>query len=191
MATARDRLKDLYDRYDKDPVFDYLREDDINFVPGTGVLNPTAMLIGEAPGVMENARSIPFVGPAGKKLNELLFKVNIDISDLFLTNVLKYIPRTSERKIRTPTEDEIELSKSYVLEEIDVVNPSFVGLCGRIPTKVILPNITSLRMVNGQLINKKYVPLYHPAVVLYKPEKTQEVLAGYRVLASLIQTLED
>lgn len=189
MVTAKDKLKQLYDRYARDPVFEHLRLPDANFVPGSGVLNPTAMLIGEAPGAVENARIIPFVGPAGVQLNKLLIRSNIDISNLYFTNVLKYWPRTESRKTRPPSDEEIQNAKRYLLEEIEIVNPGYVGLCGRIPTKTIFPNIASIRQINGQLFQDEYIVLYHPAVVLYKPDKFDEVLQGYRELAKLIDSL--
>jgi uracil-DNA glycosylase family 4 len=128
MTTAKARLNELNERYKRDPKFEHLRADDIQFVPGTGILNPSAMLIGEAPGAVENARAIPFVGNAGAELAKLLKKAEIDISELYMTNVVKYWTRTAERRVRAPTEQEIEDSKQYLLEEIEIVNPSFVAL---------------------------------------------------------------
>jgi uracil-DNA glycosylase family 4 len=182
-------LKELYDRYRDDPNFDHMRYDDINFVPGTGVLKPKAMFIGEAPGVDENARCIPFVGNAGTELRKLLKKAGIDQASLYFTNVVKYWPRRPNRSPRPPTEQEVEDSRDYLLKEIEIVEPAFVAMCGRIATRAIFPNIMSVRAVNGKLFNKKYVPLLHPAVVLYKREQYEEVLGGYKTLATLIDTL--
>lgn len=183
-------LKRLYDRYESDIKFDDLRAADINFVPGTGILNPTAMLIGEAPGVDENARCIPFVGNAGSQLQKLLKEAGIDIGSLFFTNVVKYWPRDENRKPKPPTDEQIEASRSYIKKEIEIVDPSFIVLCGRTATRAIFPNILSIRQVVGKLIQNKYLPLYHPAVVLYKREKYEEVLGGYKILAALIDTLD-
>ena len=183
-------LKELYDRYKVDPNFDHLREDDINFVPGTGILSPTAMIVGEAPGVDENARCIPFVGKAGTELQKLLKRVDIDIGYLYFTNTVKYWPRNEERKSRPPTEEEIEASRKYLKREIEIVDPSFIALCGKTATRAIFPNIVVLQEVLGKLIDKKYLPLYHPAFVIYKREKYKEVLSGYEILANLIKTLD-
>lgn len=191
MTTARNKLKQLYDRYANDPVFEHLRLPDINFVPGSGILNPSAMLVGEAPGSIENARAMPFVGPAGVQLNKLLVRADIDISQLYFTNVLKYWPRTIEQKTRPPSNEEIQYAKKYLLEEIEIVNPAFVGLCGRIPTKTMFPNVASIRQINGHLFQDEYIILYHPAVTLYKPEKIDEVLYGYKVLSKLIRGNHD
>jgi len=189
VGSQKAKLKELYDQYTVDPVFDHLRAEDINFVPGAGVLKPKVMLIGEAPGKIENAKTIPFVGPAGKELKIILEEVHIDSdNDVFFTNVVKYWPRTKERRTRPPVEKEVQASRKYLLEEIELVNPIFIGLCGRISIQAIFPNVESVRSQHGKLLHGRFVPLYHPAVVLYKPEKKEEVLIGYRVLRSLLDS---
>jgi uracil-DNA glycosylase len=185
-STAMTKLQNLYASYDADPKFGYLRESDINLVPGSGSLKPSVMIIGEAPGSMENARQIPFVGPAGVELGKLLERAGIDASDTFMTNIVKYWTRTVERRVRPPTDVEVALSKPYLLEEIEIVSPRFIALCGRTPIRTFFPNVPSVRTVNGTLLKDRFVPLYHPAVVLYKREKYEEVLSGYRTLAALI-----
>jgi DNA polymerase len=191
MGPQKENLAKLYNHYIKDPLFEHFRADDINFVPGSGVLKPKVMLIGEAPGRIENAKKIPFVGPAGQVLTEILHKVGIDpIDEVFFTNIVKYWPRTSERKTRTPSSKEIEDSKAYILEEIRIVEPIFVGLCGLTSIRCIFPNVPTVRSQHANLLNGRYVPLYHPAVVLYKQEKYDEILMGYRVLKSLIDAKE-
>jgi uracil-DNA glycosylase len=188
MKTVQDRLKDLYKRYEEDPAFNHLRADDINLVPGSGTTRPVAMLVGEAPGALENAKQAPFVGPAGKELAKILETVEINTTaDLYLTNVVKYWTRTPSRNVRPPTDRELEDSKKYLLEEIEIINPLYVGLCGRNPTRTIFPNLGSIRSVVGKLLDKTYIPLYHPGVLLYKRDKKQEVIAGYRVFAELIK----
>jgi|SRR5690349_4254990 len=186
------KLKEIYDTYNKDPSFDHMRSDEINFVPGRGPLNPRILLIGEAPGSVENALGKPFVGPAGKKLEEILREVSIDPEeDVFYSNVVKYWPRTvQERRTRAPNEAEITASKVYLLKEIEIINPLFVGLCGRISIQTIFPNIPSVRSQQGKLLNGRYVPLYHPAVILYREEKRREVITGYQILRSLIDAKE-
>lgn len=192
MPTARDRLNDLNLRYQKDPAFDHLRDTDIQFVAGTGVLQPTAMMIGEAPGSTENARGIPFVGNAGAELSKLLNKANIDISNLYMTNVVKYWTRTPGRRNRAPSEQEIDNSKSYLLEEIDIVDPDYVALCGRIPSRTIFPNLPSVEKANGEMFiidGRRYVILFHPAAILYQRDKAETILSGYRTLANLIKAI--
>lgn len=184
------KLKELYDRYAEDAAFEHMRKEDINFVKGTGTYGPAAMIIGEAPGQDENAQCVPFVGKAGIELRRIFKKAEVDTRHIFLTNMVKYWPRNDNRRTRKPTDEEVAASKEYLLEEIELVNPSFVVLCGRISTRAFFPNVYNMGKVNGKLLNKKYLILYHPAVNLYKPEMQDEVLSGYRILASLIDSLE-
>lgn len=184
------KLRELYDRIKVDPAFDHMRKDDINFVKGTGTYGPAAMIIGEAPGSDENAQCVPFVGKAGIELRRILRKAAVDTRHIFITNAVKYWPRNEDRKTRKPTDEEVAASKAYLLEEIEIVSPTFVVLCGRISTRTFFPNVYNMDKVNGKLLDKKYLILYHPAVTLYKPEMEEEVLSGYRVLAGLIDSLE-
>ena len=183
-------LAEIYSKYEADPAFDHMRMDDINFVKGTGTFGPAAMFIGEAPGSDENAQCVPFVGKAGMELRRLFKRAEVDTTHIFLTNVVKYWPRDPNRKTRKPTEEEIAASKPYLLQEIEVVSPTFIVLCGRISTRTLFPNVYNMSRVNGKLLDKKYIPVFHPAVTLYKPEMVDEVLSGYRVIASLIDSLE-
>lgn len=184
------RLKEIYDAYVQDPAFDHMRSDEIFFVPGRGVLEPKVMLIGEAPGRTENAKQKPFVGQSGLKLLDILKLIGIDEEYVFFTNVVKYWPRTESRQTRTPTEQEIADSRKYLKSEIEIVNPLFVGLCGRTPIRAIFPNVASVRSQHGKLLLGKYIPLYHPAVLLYKESKRDEVFMGYRLLRTLIDAKE-
>lgn len=186
--TALEDLKKLYDQYATDIEFEHMRTDEINFVPGRGVLKPKVMLIGEAPGRVENARAMPFVGPTGQKLVDILKDVEIPEDEVFFTNVVKYWPRDDNRNTRTPTDNEISLGRDYLLQEIEIVNPIYVGLCGLSPLKAIFPNTVSVRSQHGKLLNGRFIPLYHPAVLIYKPGMKNQVYMGYRLLRSLLDS---
>lgn len=154
----------------------------IRFVPGTGPLNPGLMLIGEAPGKLENARGVPFVGRAGENLMNILTDVGIDPVECYMTNAVKFMPMDTDRKTRPPTMSEMEGSREYLLREIDVVNPKVVGLCGKVPLMTVLPGAGPFRAIHGKLLHSKFVALYHPAVVSYNPSLKGDVKQGYRKL---------
>lgn len=176
-------LKALYDTYLKDERFDHLRKPNINFVPGCGPLQPTLMIVGEAPGRMENAKRIPFVGRSGINLNNLLEDICIDPYKVFQTNVVKYWPQEGNTtKTRTPTDDEVSASREYLLDEIDIIDPEFVGLCGRSAIQALFPHFTNVFDHHGKLLDGKFVPLYHPAVIGYNPQKKSSVKEGYTKL---------
>lgn len=186
MSLQMAELKDVYDRYLADPRFNHLREAGRKFVSGAGPLKAKVMLIGEAPGRMENAKSVPFIGPAGVKLENLLEDVKIDSSDVFFTNVVKYWPLQQEDGSFTPTEEEVNASRDYLLEEINVVQPLVIGMCGRTAIHTIYPQFTDVFHNHGNLIDGKFVPLYHPAVLLYQKHRRNAVREGYTKLAAYL-----
>lgn len=186
-------LQELYTRYKEDASFDTLRHSIIRFVEGTGPFSPDVMLLGEAPGRMENAWKKPFQGSAGLHLTNLLEDVEIDASKIFLTNAVKYWPRelvNGRWDTRSPSEEEIDATRDYIIEEVDIVNPRFVGLCGLTAIRVFFPQITKVYPHNGNLMDEKFVPLFHPAVIGYNKEKKREVRDGYRRLANYIKELK-
>lgn len=182
-------LLELHEEYKKDAKFDHMREDPrIRFVPGTGAFSPSIMIIGEAPGELENARQIPFVGRAGANLMQILDKVGIPLEDVYLTNSVKYRPTDQFGKNRTPSPEEMDASRDYLRREIELVNPKVIGLAGKVPFRTIFPRETSPRIygdftkIHGTLLEDRYVPLYHPAVLTYKPNQAPLIERGYRRL---------
>jgi uracil-DNA glycosylase len=181
-------LKDLYDQYLCDPKFQHFRDVGRKFVAGAGPLKAKAMFIGEAPGRMENSKSMPFVGPAGGKLVDLLEDVKINTDHVFFTNVVKYWPLKQADGSYTPTEDEISASRDYLMKEIEIVQPLVIGMCGRTAIHAIFPELTDVFHSHGNLIEGKFVPVYHPAVLLYQPWRKTSVREGYIKLAAYLAT---
>lgn len=185
MMSNQEALQTLNKRYMADDRFQHLHEANKNFVPGMGPLEPKLMMIGEAPGRVENAKKIPFVGPAGVNLTNLFEDVGIDQSEAYLTNVVKYWPPLRDGS-HTPTEEEIEASREYLMDEIDIINPIIVGLCGRTPIHAIFPELNNVWKYHGDLLEGKFVPLYHPAVLSYQPHKKHLVREGYTKLKAYL-----
>lgn len=172
-----DTLKDLYEAYRTDDRLEDLRIKNINFVPGTGPLNPDIMLIGEMPGRLEDKRKRPFVGQAGINLDNLLKDSNIEPNDTFMTNVLKYWPKGKEL-----TEEELAVSREYLKHEIEIVDPLLVGLCGLAAIHAIYPGKDAVFEDNGNLLDGRFIPLYHPAVYTHNPNKAPHIKRGYAKL---------
>ncbi|MFP3157473.1 MAG: type-4 uracil-DNA glycosylase [Caldivirga sp.] len=145
-------------------------------VPGEGNPNAEVMLIGEAPGEVEDETGRPFVGAAGKLLNSLLQDIGVDRSSLYITNVVKCRPPNN----RDPTDEEINACKPYLIRQIAVVRPRRIVTLGRHSTRVILGlgglRVSEISRVRGRVfkvaiagVEVEVYPTYHPAAALYNP----------------------
>ena len=149
-------------------------------VPGGGSCESRIMLIGEAPGKEEDLRGQPFVGRAGRLLDETLLKLGVDRKSVYVGNIVKCRPP----KNRRPRADEIETCTSlYLLNEIDAVAPEVICALGQTAAGYFMPvgaNLSelvgeeSLVIVNGRKI--RFFVTYHPAACLYQKKN----LAGFR-----------
>lgn len=183
------QLDNVYTRIENDPKFDHFRQSKARFVRGSGNIEPKVVFVGEAPGRMENARKTPFVGPAGQELKKLMAHAKIDPDDVYYTNVLKYWPHV-EQSTRTPTEKEIKDFSPYLLEELDYLagDDTIIALCGRIALMAVFSDMTSINHVHGTrlfLDGMSIVPVYHPAVLLYRSQTFEKVLADYKLIGEL------
>lgn len=152
--------------YQTDEVFAHLRQH-ASFVPGAGnVDRPSVMLIGEAPGEEEDERGVPFVGKAGRLLNDMLHAARISRSDTYVTNVIKYRPTQN----RTPLPGEITAAAPYLHREILAVDPLIIVLLGRTALNLLFPG-HGITEVRGKFLKVNWspvvvVPMYHPAACL-------------------------
>lgn len=141
-------------------------------VPGVGPSSTRIVFVGEAPGRQEDRQGKPFVGAAGKVLEELLASVGLSRSDVYITNVVKSRPTSGPRpgRNRPPTTDEIAACRPWLDEQLRIIRPAVIVTLGRIALEQFVPG-RSLAKVHGRLITDTGVtilPLYHPAAVLYR-----------------------
>lgn len=147
-----------------------------NAVPGEGSLNTDIMFIGEAPGRNEDLQGRPFVGAAGKLLTELISKIGLQRSEVYITNVVKCRPPGN----RDPTPEEIKACSPYLDKQIQIIKPKIIITLGRHSTKYILSKanikVNSITKVHGKVfrlniynMHIKVIPTYHPAAALYNP----------------------
>jgi uracil-DNA glycosylase family 4 len=183
----------LYQDIQQDPKLDHLRAAWVEFVPGLGPIDADLMIIGEAPGRLENARKTPFVGPAGLNLLNLLEDVDINSQRVFLTNAVKYWPYMlnpdGSMRTRTPESKDIELFREYLFDEIDIVKPRLVALAGNVASQAIFPKMSSYMHQHGKLIDGKFVIVYHPAVISYQAHMKSKVKYGYSRLKNHLDAL--
>ena len=136
-------------------------------VPGEGPENSEIMFIGEGPGFHENEQGRPFVGAAGKFLEELLTKIGMSREEVFITNVVKCRPPGN----RDPRPEEVEIcTKTYLDRQIQAINPKVIVTLGRFSMNLLIPN-AKISNVHGQPVQIKgrlVVPMYHPAAALHQ-----------------------
>ncbi|HEU5005029.1 MAG TPA: uracil-DNA glycosylase [Candidatus Saccharimonadales bacterium] len=151
--------------------------------------NPDAeiVFIGEAPGKNEDEQGKPFVGAAGKFLNEMLESIGLERSDVYITNIVKYRPPNN----RDPLPEEKKAFLPYLQAQLDAIKPKLVVTLGRHSMDSLLPGLVISRChgqpkrFNGQV----YMPLFHPAAALYNGGMRQTLLTDFsripRVLAAI------
>jgi uracil-DNA glycosylase len=159
----------------------------LNQVPGEGRADARVMLVGEAPGAQEDKAGRPFVGGAGKLLDQLLETAGLVREDAFITNVLKARPP----KNRNPRKAEVEHSLPWLLAQLDIVAPALIVPLGRhglapfaADAKISEVHGTTLER-DGRLL----FPMYHPAAALHRQELRETLFEDARKLRDVVTAL--
>jgi DNA polymerase len=139
---------------------------------GAGNANAELMFVGEAPGASEDEQGLPFVGRAGKLLEQLLGEIGMARADVFIANVLKCRPPGN----RDPLPVEISNCQDYLLSQVELIQPGVVCSLGNFSTKLLRGDTTGITRLHGRaeilVIGRRAVrlyPIYHPAAALYTP----------------------
>jgi uracil-DNA glycosylase family 4 len=166
-----------------------LSEGRTQVVFGNGNADADLMFVGEAPGFHEDQQGLPFVGRAGKLLDELLEDIGLTRTDVFVTNVLKSRPPGN----RDPQPDEIEACKPYLYKQVELIEPKVVCTLGNFATKLLTRSSRGIRSVRGraqvhELGGRKVrvYPLYHPAAALRTPTVKAELKEDFARLPELL-----
>lgn len=169
-----------------------LRETATNLVVGDGNLNAEIVFIGEAPGKNEDEQGLPFVGAAGKFLNEMLAQAGMERSDVYITNIVKYRPPNN----RDPLPEEKKAFWPYLLKQLQIIKPKVVVTLGRHSMEYFLPD-ARISAIHGQAKRIKFgddklviVPLYHPAAALYNGGMRQTLIDDFLLVPEIIKKLE-
>ncbi|MGB0873451.1 MAG: uracil-DNA glycosylase [Solirubrobacterales bacterium] len=158
-------------------------------VPGNGNPNASIMFVGEAPGKNEDAQGIPFVGAAGKLLDELLASVELTREDVFVANVLKARPPGN----RDPLPEETAHHWPWLEEQIAAIDPDVIVLLGRHAMARFLPN-RKISQDHGQprlKAGQVYLPVYHPAAALYNGGLRGTLFADFAQIPSLAERVRE
>lgn len=156
-----------------------------NLVFGEGDAKAQVMFIGEAPGRNEDKLQRPFVGRAGKLLDELLASVGWPRESVYITNIVKRRPPQN----RDPLPEEIEAYKPYLQKQIDIINPKIIATLGRFSMNYFLPE-AKISRDRGQVasVNSRLIfPLYHPAAALRSTTVLGDLKADFRKLPAVLR----
>lgn len=157
-----------------------------NVVPGAGNPRAKVMFIGEAPGKNEDLQGEPFVGAAGKYLNELLAIAGLSREDVYIANVLKCRPPSN----RDPRPEEIQACTPFLREQTRTINPEYIVTLGNFSTKFILKTDVGITRLHGTLQRAgrfKVFPIFHPAAALYDSKKREALENDFATLGELLR----
>ena len=156
---------------------------------GAGNADAELMFIGEAPGASEDEQGLPFVGQAGKLLDQLLAEIGMERRDVFVANVLKCRPPGN----RDPLPSEIENCQDYLLRQVELIQPSVICTLGNFSTKLLRGDSTGITRLHGQpeviTLGRRAVrlyPIYHPAAALYTPRMLDTLREDFLRLPELL-----
>jgi DNA polymerase len=152
-------------------------------VPGEGSPSASVMFVGEAPGATEDAMGRPFVGRAGRLLDELLGAAGLAREEVWITNVVKARPPRN----RDPRAAEIAHWMPFLERELEVIRPRLVVPLGRHALRHFAPG-AQIAAVHGRLLDGWLFPLYHPAAAIYNPALRETLFEDARALhAQLVE----
>ncbi|HEU5121703.1 MAG TPA: uracil-DNA glycosylase [Candidatus Saccharimonadales bacterium] len=162
-----------------------------NLVMGDGNINAEIVFIGEAPGKNEDEQGLPFVGAAGKFLNEMLAQAGLQRSDVYITNIVKYRPPNN----RDPLPEEKKAFWPYLLKQLQIIQPKVVITLGRHSMEYFLPGMR-ISAIHGQPKRIRFgeeklviIPLFHPAAALYNGSMRQTLIDDFLKVPEIIKKI--
>lgn len=195
MSDKQARLDAIKQQIIADEVCPELAKSATQLVFGDGNFDAQIVFIGEAPGKKEDEQGIPFVGAAGKFLNEMLASIDLEREDIYITNIVKYRPPDN----RDPLPDEKKAFLPYLQSQLEVIAPKVVVTLGRHSTNCFLPDL-QISKAHGEpkrvklqfkesVLEVVILPLYHPAAALYNGGMRQTLLDDFAAIPAIIKTI--
>lgn len=165
---------------------------------GTGNPDADIVFIGEAPGKNEDIKGEPFVGAAGKFLNEMLAGIGMERSDIYITNIVKYRPPNN----RDPLPEEKKAFLPYLQAQLEIIQPKIVVTLGRHSMNCFLPDLQISQVHGepkriklaekthpGEVLELVIVPLFHPAAALYNGGMRQTLIDDFALIPEIIKKI--
>ncbi|MCK4474652.1 uracil-DNA glycosylase [Candidatus Bathyarchaeota archaeon] len=162
-------------------------------LPGEGNISSKLVLVAQAPGYNEDREGTMFIGPSGKKLDEMFTEIGVEREEIFMTNILRCVLP----KGRRPRQDEIEACTPYLDRGIYLINPKIISTLGYFAARYIfkkygIENELRFPEVCGRVFSsndKTIVPLRHPAALLYDNSLYRKMVKNYRQLRKLLDSV--
>lgn len=170
-----------------------LRKGCKNVVPGEGSAEAQIMFIGEGPGAKEDDLGRPFVGSAGKFLDEMLASIKLERKDVYITNVVKCRPPNN----RDPLPEEVAQCWPWLLDQIKIIKPKLIITLGRHSMARFLPEM-KISEVHGQAMRREiegvgsraFFVLYHPAAALYNPALREVLIKDFKKIPKVLEKVK-
>jgi DNA polymerase len=166
-----------------------LAETRTTLVFGVGDPHARLMFIGEAPGKNEDLKGEPFVGAAGKFLDELLASIGIERSQVYIANMVKCRPPGN----RDPEPLEIETCAPFLARQIELIDPAVIATLGRFAAHYVLGLDAPITALRGKLYHRNgrnVVPVFHPAAALYDSSKRSVLEDDFKRLRTVMDRVE-
>jgi uracil-DNA glycosylase family 4 len=186
-ATKEAKLDDIKQKIADDKVTPELAEGATQLVFGVGSPDADIVFIGEAPGKNEDLKGEPFVGAAGKFLDEMLEMIGLKRSDIYITNIVKYRPPNN----RDPLPEEKQAFMKYLESQLEVIQPKLVVTLGRHSLNCFLPDL-QIGQCHGQPKRYKgrvFLPLFHPAAALYNGGMRQTLIDDFALIPAILEKI--
>jgi len=159
-----------------------------NLVMGDGSLDADVVFIGEAPGKNEDEQGLPFVGAAGKFLNEMLASIGLARKDVYITNTVKYRPPNN----RDPLPEEKAAFLPYLKQQLAIIQPKLIATLGKHGMETFLPGL-KISQIHGQpkrVHGMVIMPLFHPAAALYNGGMRQTLMDDFQKIPKTLELIE-
>jgi DNA polymerase len=189
-AQRREELKAVWEQASTCTLCPQLAATRQSVVFGSGNADADLMFVGEAPGAREDERGLPFVGQAGRLLDQLLGEIGLGRGDVFIANVLKCRPPGN----RDPLPQEIENCQDYLFRQLELIQPRVVCSLGNFATKLLRADpATGITRLHGREEVRtigprtlRLYPIFHPAAALYTPAMLETLRTDFRRLPELL-----
>jgi len=163
-----------------------------NLVMGDGNADADIVFIGEAPGKNEDLQGLPFVGAAGKFLNEMLAGIGLERKDIYITNIVKYRPPNN----RDPEPAEKKAFWPFLVKQLQVIQPKIVVTLGRHSMEYFLPN-QKISVIHGEPKRVAFgddkviiLPLFHPAAALYNGGMRETLIEDFSAIPVIVEKIK-